>query len=203
MRAMREQRRIGVRSRFRFLPRLDERGVGLALSMVALAAAGIVSTMIVVVSLNARQHIRWSTGRQGLVRIDSAVTRFHAAVGAYPSSLQQLYSRISTAQTNVCGSAFTSTQVSGWQGPYLQQIVPSTGAWIAIGIADVPLARYPSKKTLESVILSVTGVRSGDALRMDAEFDDSDGSDDGKIRWGSADSEGEVEISYYIPATSC
>lgn len=203
MRMTRELRRVGLRSRFRFLPVLDERGVGLALSMVALAAAGIVSTMIVVVSLNARQHIRWSTGRQGLVRIDSAVTRFNTDVGAYPSTLQQLYSRISTAQQNVCGSPYTSTQVSGWDGPYLQQVVPSTGAWIAIGIADVPLSRYPSKKTVTAVVATVSGVRSGDALRMDAEFDDSDGSSDGKVRWGSADSEGEVTISYYIPATSC
>jgi hypothetical protein len=92
-----------------------------------LSAAALSATVVVAVSSSARAHQRWAIAKRGFTQVDSAVVRFQRDVGEYPGDLSHLNRPIGTGDRDACNGKYNSTEVQRWKGPYLQQLVPSTG----------------------------------------------------------------------------
>lgn len=178
------------------------------MAVFAIAAAGIATTAIVVVSSTSRMHLRWNLAQRNLAKYEAAITAFRRDVGVYPSNFSELNFRPSLTDDALCRTRFTQQQLDGWgsgtgRTAYLQQIVPSSGAIIGVGLAtqpfDVDRGGQPN-----NLIIHVTNVRPGDAERLDAVYDNSDGRLVGRVRWSTLSSQERfLTLDYYIPVTGC
>jgi type II secretory pathway pseudopilin PulG len=84
-------------------------------------------------------------------RISGAPTSFFQVIGAYPGTLSQLTTPITTSDRNSCARGFPlnnatrykNSQVNEWEGQFFRQELPPTGFLIAPGFfAQDTLLRY-------------------------------------------------------------
>jgi hypothetical protein len=200
MRSARVRRRSGIRSRF--IPRLDERGFGMILAIFFLSAAALAATVVVAVSASARSHQRWAIAKRSFTQMDSSIARFQRDVGEYPGDLSHLNRPVGTSDRDACNGRYSSTEVQGWKGPYLQQLVPSSGSVIGIGMILPGIDVVPGSRGAKLLSLNVAYVRLVDVQRMDAEIDGGDGRSSGRIQWRNENAfNGDLE--YLIPTSGC
>jgi hypothetical protein len=186
----------------RFIPRLDERGFGMIIAIFFLSAAALATTVVVAVSASARAHQRWAIAKRSFTQVDSAIARFQRDVGEYPGDLSQLNRAIGTDDHDACHGRYGGTQVQSWKGPYLQQLVPSTGSVIGIGMILPSVDVVPGSGGEKLLSLDVAYVRLVDVQRMDSEIDGGDGRSSGRVQWRNEKAvDGDLE--YLIPTSGC
>ena len=129
---------------------------------------------------------------------------FKRHVGVYPGAVSHLTRPISTAQTSICGLAYTAVNTAGWNGPYLNRTAPATGIPIGIGVVRNAMTRDPASGGLAPVLrVHVDSVMIDDAGELDLEVDGVRDSTAGTVRWGAIDGEGFVTLDYLMPLKDC
>lgn len=129
---------------------------------------------------------------------------FRRDVGMYPHALSHLTRQISTFDANSCGVSYTTIDSAGWNGPYLNRMVPATGVPIAIGVVRDTLTREPPSGGDSPVLaIHVDSVAIEDAGALDLHVDGVRDSTAGSVRWGPAGGEGFVTLHYLLPMKNC
>lgn len=129
---------------------------------------------------------------------------FKRHVGVYPGAISHLTRPISTADTNICGVAYTAVESAGWNGPYLNRTAPATGIPIAVGVVRDAVTRDPASGGVAPVLrVHVDSVAIDDAGELDLEVDGVRDSTAGTVRWGAIDGEGFVTLDYLMPVKDC
>jgi hypothetical protein len=174
----------------------------MVLAIYFLAAAALATTAVVAVSASARAHQRWSIAKRSFTQMDSAIARFQRDVGEYPGDLSHLNRPIGTSDRDACNGRYSGAEAQSWKGPYLQQLVPSTGSVIGIGMILPEVGVVPGSRGAKLLSLDVAYVRLVDVQRMDAEIDGGDGRSSGRIQWRNENAfNGDLE--YLIPTSGC
>lgn len=176
---------------------------GFALFIVVIMVALLLTTAAAVVTtdLAVQDRARIDAGQKSLTVLDTAVNRFYAdSVRMYPSRLTHLTAPVAASDTASCGSLYGSTNAARWKGPYLSQVVPSTGLQIGVGTAQVRMVRTgaTTARSATDLYIVVTSVRETDALKLDEKMDAADGRTAGKLRWDQASTEGITTMQYYV-----
>lgn len=130
-----------------------------------------------------------------LAEIEAAIRGFEGDVGSPPASLLHTLERPPNGTLDGCGDAMTGGQLGGWNGPYLQRIIPAGGLPVAVGTVSATLTLV-DEGAIEYMSADAAGAEETDAYGLDAAVDDGDGSATGTIRWTAPDADGIVTLSY-------
>jgi hypothetical protein len=167
-----------------------------------LSAAALSATVVVAVSSSARAHQRWAMAKRSFTQMDSAIARFQRDVGEYPGDLSHLNRAIGTDDRDACNGRYASDEARKWRGPYLQQLVPSTGSVIGIGMILPDVDVVPGVRGEKRLSLRVSHVRLVDVQRMDGEIDGGNKRSSGRVQWRNEHAfNGDLE--YLIPTLGC
>ena len=184
------------------------RGVGGFTFVELIVGIAIVLMLAAVVTPTVTASLDRTRREQGvgiLSRLANSVVLFRSAVGRYPGRLSQLNNQITTSDTNSCGSTFNPAQVSGWSEPFYNERVLTPGGPypVYIGNAEDQLVRISLGGNNALLGVVVNDVRTEDALILDRDYDGSDGSTAGSIRWGTANASGQVTMQFLMPISGC
>jgi len=131
---------------------------------------------------------------------------FRYVVGAYPSSLSQLTTPITTSNTNICGAVFSAAQVAKWINPFWSRVLLTGGTNVATGFtlqdALVRLTAVPTPglNLAGTMALRFPSVALADAQGLDAIVDESVSGTAGTVRYGATDP---TTLDYYILISGC
>jgi len=121
----------------------------------------------------------------------------------YPNNLTHLVNPVTTAQSNICGRAYDTGDVGEWNGPYLNQDVPTTG--VKTGIGTINAATVLLSATMMAMRMPNVSWEDAVALNdvVDGDGNTVSGSPGGSVRFGAADVNGLVTLDYAVPIQSC
>jgi prepilin-type N-terminal cleavage/methylation domain-containing protein len=131
---------------------------------------------------------------------------FRYVVGAYPSTLSQLTTPITTGNTNICGATFSAAQVAKWLNPFWSRVLLTGGTNIASGFtlqdALVRLTAVPTPGLNQAgtMVLRFASVTLADAQGLDGVVDESVSGTVGTVRYAATDP---TTVDYYILISGC
>ena len=173
-----------------------------------LVTLAIIAAMVAVMlpSLSSRIRTGGSANlAQNLKTINDAIQKYRENVGYYPLQLVNLTTRPTTASTDACGSALSSTDVSLWQGPYLALNVTTDGIQSGDAVIRNALLRTPATTSSSTVMdgtLSIFADSVTPAIDTDVEATLDAGTADvnaGTVRYSTTSH----ILTYVIPITGC
>jgi hypothetical protein len=185
-------------------------GVVIIIATILIAAVAAVTSVAIVAD-----HDRVYLAAKVLAQItDSSrysVVRFQSDVGKYPGKLTQLKAALVSGDKNICYNNFTAAERPDWGGPYSIRSVSTSGLWTGIGMARDSLAKdpvtgNPSGGSPHALVILIDDVDEGDANMLNTIVDpagEATPATMGRVRWGSASSEGRVFLQFRKTITSC
>lgn len=140
-----------------------------------------------------------------------SIVRFQADVGEYPGKLSHLRFTLVSGDRDICGNAYSAAERDGWGQPYVDRQFTTTGVWAGIGrardsLAKDPQAGTPSGATPHALVILIDDVDERDARELNTRFDpegEATPSTLGRVRWGTANSEGRVLLQFRKTITEC
>jgi type II secretory pathway pseudopilin PulG len=183
----------------------------LAMIVVILIVAVAAVTSVAVVS----DHERVERAAKVLMQItDSSrysVVRFQSDVGEYPGKLSHLRTAPASGQKDICYTAYSTAELDAWGQPYVDRSFTTTGLWTGIGLArdslaKDPVAGTPSAGTPHALVILIDDVDQRDARLLNTLIDpagEATPSTLGRVRWGSANSEGRVLMQFRKTIIQC
>ena len=181
------------------------RGFTLMEVMVTLA---IIAIMVAVMlpSLSSRMRTSNSSNlSQNLKTINDGIQKYRENVGYFPSQLALLVTKPTTSNTDACGTTLSTTDVNGWQGPYIALTATSNGIQSGDAVIRNTVTRSPATTSSSTVMdgtLSIIadGVTSSQATDVETILDA--GASDfnaGTVRYSSTG----LFLTYVIPISGC
>lgn len=138
------------------------------------------------------------------------VMRFREEVERYPGTLTQLRTQITSADTDLCGSGYSdkgkNADTEKWGKPYIYRELVDDELFVGIGVARNAIGREPAAGTPVALIIVVADVDERDARLLNTRADTIPEvlpASEGRVRWGTADGEGRVEMEWRREITSC
>lgn len=140
-----------------------------------------------------------------------AATSFHQVVGVYPGKLSDLTTQITTAGTNICGTAYTGpigtagTQMYKWANaanPFYGSQLLTTGTPIATGftvqntLVRLNAVASSGANSANTMIIRMPSVTLADAKGLDLAVDGVVSGTTGIVRYSSATDP--TVVDYYI-----
>jgi prepilin-type N-terminal cleavage/methylation domain-containing protein len=185
------------------MPDTRRNGFSLIEILVALAIAIVVAAVVAPGIASSLDRARRDRALDSLESVRDGVLAFNDDVREYPGTLTQLAAPIGGADVDICGNGYNGGEQNRWDGPYLDRVLPAAGLPIAAGTVSTTFVLITQAGDIDWFSIETTGVEQGDALELDDEVDDGDGSAAGAIQWGTPDAEGLVTLSYIFPIATC
>lgn len=140
-----------------------------------------------------------------------SVVRFQSDVGEYPGKLSHLRTPLVSGDKDICYNTYSTAERNNWGQPYVDRSFTTTGVWVGVGLARDSLAKdpitgTPSAGTPHALVMLIDDVDERDARLLDTRFDpntDASPSTMGRVRWGTANSEGRVLMQFRKTITQC
>lgn len=155
-----------------------------ALALMALLAAVLLPTV-------AGQVLKGDAGRvvQDLEAVRAGAERFLTDIRRYPGKYSDLSRAITVANTDILGSAYTSGQVTKWEGPYITKDTITASVETGFGgrITNVFKTEL-NTNAVSYLTVVVTGITGPDADRIDEQIDGPSATPrtTGLLRWVSS-----------------
>lgn len=161
--------------------------------LVAVAMVGVLSAAVLPTVVGQINKSEVSRIEQDLQNVQQAAQAFRADVGQWPSTLDQLVTKITTAGTgmDVGGNSvtFASTEVARWHGPYLSRSTVTAGIETGGGgtIQQTFGFGIPTGGTVNFLTLTLNDLSEADAESVNNDLDGTS-----EVTW---DAEGQVQYS--------
>ena len=191
-----------------------QRGFAL-LAMLVLIVVAMILAVAAVGSVNAAaEHARIQMTTRVLIQLlDSSrysIPRFQAQVGEYPGRLSQLRFPLVSGDKDICGIAYNPAERGSWNGDYTDRAITTAGMGTGIGVArdslaKDPLAGTPTIGSPHALVILIDGVNERDAYLLNTAVDGEEETPAtlGRVRWGSANSQGTVVLQFRKTITEC
>lgn len=209
------------------------RGVSLAEVIVATAILAIIGSIVISTGLvvSTSDQERYSAAADTLSKLAQAIagnnptdsqTSFKWVIQRYPRTLSQLTTPITTAQGDVCGIAYTTTQTTRWTNPFWSALLQPAGAVLVNGFtAQDDLGTFPDAnlgyrngttgafqsapsgvgfRTDGVISIRLPSVSQIDAQGLDAAVDGTADGSAGTVRYSGADP---TSVDYLIMVSGC
>lgn len=184
--------------------------------LVVLAVITVMITLATVIApglMGVLEFERVDRAAKELAIHERSLASFHTHVSARPQAMGQLTRQIVSTDLNSCGQTYNNQQLkndgSVWQGPYMTRVMPSHGDLrLDIGVVKDTLVRTPAvasnKNDPGELAIRIMYVQQHEAEALDRRVDGGTvSSGAGKIRWGAADADGFVTVSYTMAVAGC
>jgi prepilin-type N-terminal cleavage/methylation domain-containing protein len=161
------------------VPRIPGKRKGFSLAEVLVTIAIIAVLAAVVVPSIGSQLKTGDESRvqQDLSNIRSAVEQFLADVRRYPGTVAQLNKAITTSDQDITPTAYTSSQVARWRGPYLTKdptVSAGTGFDLSINGSFSSATFSLNGSNVSYLVVSIPITTSANAVAIDRRMDDGD-----------------------------
>lgn len=183
-------------------------GFALLEAIVAIAMLAILAAAIVPLVAGAEDRARAETTVRDLDRLKSAIDKFRARIGVYPSQLVHTVEPIVPGGKNSCGNNYGTTARNNWgnndasYGPWFREgmIVSDFGLPTGVGFIQDNMTR-----TADTLVVSLINVPDAGALELDIIVDSTGtgtGPNLGEIRWGAI-VDGVTTVQYSLVRPGC
>lgn len=141
---------------------------------------------------------------QNLSGIAKSLQEYRADVGRYPSRLAYLAAPPPSGATDTCGRTLPPQNIAGWNGPYLDREVGSSGIVTGSATINNDIVRVPQTYSQTGTLfLQATDVDRAVVDELEAAFDGDEDFATGVIRWAEVGGQGVGVLTYAIPIRAC
>lgn len=155
--------------------------------VVALAIISVMAGVMIAYFGNFSERGVQGSEIQNLRMLERAIRTYREDVGAYPSNISHLNTKPTTANNNVCGAPYTTFELNGWRGPYIQRDLTTDILVMETDTLSPLFARSSTtaaSSTSYGVLrMSILNVPQARAFGIDSVLDDDYNLSTGPIRW--------------------
>lgn len=184
-------------------------GFSLVETMVAVAMVVILASVFIPSLLASNDRLEVREAAIILEDIQDAISTMRYDNQDWPARLSHVSSPITTADQNICGSAYNPGRVNNWDGPYIDRLFPPTGLPIGIGTVRDQLGREvisgnPNSGGAISLIrMYVDSVPEEKAIELNRIVDGDGDAAAGTIRWGAISGSGLTTVEWARVVKGC
>lgn len=191
------------------LMRTRRGGFSLTETIVTVALVMILSAAFLPNLLASDSRVRAQETALVLEDLSDAITRARYDNQDWPNRLSHLSRRITTSDTNICGSTYNQGRVNTWDGPYLDRPFPESGLPVGVGtvrneVGRVVISGNPNGGgAISHLEIFVDGVPEEAALELNRIVDGDGSATAGTLRWDGLSGSGLTTVRWLRTIKGC